>query len=95
MYCFSSGGRSFTADMLTKTEPSATIHYSSLIQPKLQPMYDFTKIHKPRDTIYRGVCLPKNLTDLFPNDDVSEKYQINYNFWYLLKPKKFLYLKKK
>ncbi|XP_066151016.1 rapamycin-insensitive companion of mTOR [Euwallacea fornicatus] len=58
--------RSITSESLINTEPSATIHYSSLVQQKFEPMYELAKTHKPKDAVYRGVCLPRVLTGLFP-----------------------------
>lgn len=59
--------RSITADTLNNTEPSATIHYSSMITHKFEPIYEPMKTHKPKDAIYKGICLPKMVTELFPS----------------------------
>ncbi|KAL1513243.1 hypothetical protein ABEB36_002676 [Hypothenemus hampei] len=52
-------------------EPSATIHYLSLRSQKFEPIYEFPKTYKPKDAIYRGICLPKTVIDMF-----SEKVEI-------------------
>ncbi|XP_050303046.1 rapamycin-insensitive companion of mTOR [Anthonomus grandis grandis] len=52
-------------------EPTATIHYASLFAQNFDPIYEPLLNYKPKDTIYRGICLPRIVTDLFPTEPMS------------------------
>ncbi|XP_019772703.2 rapamycin-insensitive companion of mTOR [Dendroctonus ponderosae] len=60
--------RSLTSETLSNTEPCATIHYSSFTSYKFDPIYEPAKVYKPKDAVYRGICLPKSLNDMFPTE---------------------------
>ncbi|XP_076265709.1 rapamycin-insensitive companion of Tor isoform X2 [Rhynchophorus ferrugineus] len=49
-------------------EPSTTIHYTSLRMDMFEPVYEPSKNYKPRDTVYMGICLPKSVNEMYPDD---------------------------
>ncbi|CAG9772448.1 unnamed protein product [Ceutorhynchus assimilis] len=78
-------------DSINSSEPRATIHYSSFSMAKFEPIYEPIKTYKPKDAIYRGICLPRCLDDVFPSEQQTHTKETEALEETLVKPNTTMY----